>query len=111
MVSQTMMPRSLTYSLSQCCSQTSPFFIQENKQELNYENWDDVFLENNVNIIFNNFLNSYLIIFNACVPTIKPLVSQKSKPLLTTGIRTSCVNKRNLYVNYRKRSYPNFKDY
>jgi hypothetical protein len=62
-------------------------------------------------MIFNNFLNSHLRICNACFPTIKPLVSQKSKPWLTTGIRTSCVNKHNLYVSYRNSNDPNFKDY
>ena len=69
------------------------------------------FLENNVSVIFNNFLNSYLRIFNACFPTIKPHVSQKPKPWLTTGIRTSCANKRKLYVSYRNSNDPTFKDY
>jgi hypothetical protein len=38
---------------------------------LSYENWENVFPENNVNIILNNFLNTYLTIFNASFPTIK----------------------------------------
>jgi hypothetical protein len=33
------------------------------KDLLNYENWEVVFLENNVNISFNNFLNTYLKFF------------------------------------------------
>ena len=32
---------------------------------LSYENWDEVFLEEEVNLIFNNFMNTYLRIFNA----------------------------------------------
>jgi len=78
---------------------------------LSYENWDDFFLDNNVNIIFNNFLNSYLRIFNACFPTIKPHISIKPKPWLSTGIRTSCANKRMLYISYRNSNDPTFKDY
>jgi hypothetical protein len=30
---------------------------------LSYENWEDVFVDKNVNILFNNFLNTYLKIF------------------------------------------------
>jgi hypothetical protein len=38
---------------------------------LSYENWGDVFMDNDVNILFNNFLNTYLKIFYACFPTTK----------------------------------------
>ena len=38
---------------------------------LSFENWEDVFLEENVNIIFNNFLNTYLRIFYANFPITK----------------------------------------
>ena len=75
---------------------------------LSYESWDDVFLENNVNIICNNFQNSYLRIFNACFPTIKPHVSIKPKPWLTTGIRMSCANKRMLYTGCPRRNVKYF---
>jgi hypothetical protein len=50
---------------------------------LSYENWDDVFQENNVNIIFNNFLNTYFRIFYASFPTKKTQKSHKPKPWLT----------------------------
>jgi hypothetical protein len=75
--------------------------IRAFKDLLSYENWEDVFLEENVNIIFNNFLNTYLRIFNTCFPTIITHASQKLKPWLTTGIRTSCENKRKLYESDR----------
>ena len=35
---------------------------------LSYENWNNVFQEDNVNTIFNNFLNIYLKIFYASFP-------------------------------------------
>jgi len=34
--------------------------------QLSMENWEDVFAGNNINIIFNKFLDTYLKIFNAC---------------------------------------------
>ena len=78
---------------------------------LSYENWEEVFLEDNVNIIFNNFLNTYLRIFNASFPVVKSKESTKSNPWLTTGIRISCTTKRNLYATYRNSMDPNFKAY
>jgi hypothetical protein len=76
-----------------------------------YENWEDVFLEANVNTIFNNFLNTFLRIFYACFPVKKSQYSLKHKPWLTNGIRISCVNKRKLYLTYRDSNDPNFKEY
>jgi len=90
---------------------TNRYSICNFKDLLSYENWEDVFLENNVNIIFNNFLNTYLRIFNTCFPVVKTHVSQKLKPWLTTGIRTSCANKRRLYESYRINNSAKFKEY
>jgi hypothetical protein len=76
-----------------------------------YENWEKVFLEDNVNLIFNNFLNTYLRIFNASFPVVKRKESIKPNPWLTTGIRISCTTKRSLYVIYRNSMDPNYKIY
>jgi len=76
------------------------------KDRLSYENWDEVFQEGNVNVLFNNFLNTYLRIFNTCFPTIKTHASPKLKPWLTTGIRTSCKNKCKLYESFRINKNP-----
>ena len=38
---------------------------------LSYENWENVFLEENVHVIFNNFLNTYLKIFYTSFPITK----------------------------------------
>ncbi|XP_023702159.1 uncharacterized protein LOC111861650 [Cryptotermes secundus] len=66
---------------------------------LSYENWEDVFLETNVNVIFNNFLNTFLRIFYSCFPVKKSQYSYKQKPWLTTGIRISCANKSQISRN------------
>jgi hypothetical protein len=47
---------------------------------LSYENWENVFLEENVNIIYNNFVNTYLRILYASFPLVKVKNSQNSKP-------------------------------
>jgi len=46
---------------------------------LSYENWDNVFQEKDVNILFNNFLNTYLRIFNASFPNLKEKEKKKEK--------------------------------
>jgi hypothetical protein len=40
--------------------------ILEFKLLLNYENWEDIFMEDDANIYFNKFLNIYLRIFQSC---------------------------------------------
>ena len=59
---------------------------------LNYEIWEDVFLEKIVNIIFNNFLNTLLRIFYSSFPVNKPRYSYNQKPWLTSGFRNLCAN-------------------
>jgi hypothetical protein len=78
---------------------------------LSFESWEDVFLEENVNIIFNNFLNTYLRIFYASFPLTKIQNSIKSRPLLTKGIRNSCANKRKLYLMHRNSNDPIHKEH
>jgi hypothetical protein len=70
-----------------------------------------VFLEKNVNIIFNNFLNTYLRIFYSSFPINKSQYSYKPKPWLTSGIRNSCANKRKLYLISINSIDPNLKEY
>ena len=76
---------------------------------LSYENWKNVFLEENVNIIFNNFINTCLRLLHASFPFVRLRNLQNSKPWLTKGIKISCLNKRRLYLNYRNSNNPNLK--
>ena len=78
---------------------------------LSFESWDAVFQNDNVNIIFNNFLDSYLRIFYTCFPIKRKARATKPKPWLTTSIKVSCANKRKLYETYRCNKDPNFKLY
>jgi hypothetical protein len=44
------------------------FSISQFAVNLICENWDNVFREEDVNTVFNNFLNTYLRIFNSSFP-------------------------------------------
>jgi hypothetical protein len=57
-----------------------------------------VFTDNDVNTVFNNFLNTYLRIFYSSFPLKKISCRSFTKAWLTTGIKTSCINKRKLFL-------------
>jgi len=88
--------------LDKCISKTqsiikfNKFSISQFALNLSYENWDNIFIKQNVNIIFNNFLNTYLRIFISSFPLQKIYSTQNNKPWITTGIKTSCQHKREL---------------
>ena len=64
---------------------------------LGYENCD-VFIREDVNTVFNNFLNTFFRIFNSSFPLQKIYRTHNNKPWITTGIKTSCQHKRELYL-------------
>jgi hypothetical protein len=82
------------------------------KMQLSYETWDDVFSSNDVDTIFNSFLNTYLRIFHSSFP-IKEIYCSKLKTnnLITPSIRISCLRKRELYLLYRNNNDTKFKAY
>ena len=53
----------LTTSYIRCFDDHS---IHDFLLRMSMENWEDVFVGNNSNIIFNKFLGTYLKIFNTC---------------------------------------------
>ena len=69
---------------------------------LSYELWDQIFTNQDINLIFNNFLNIYLKIYNASFPVIKRKECIKSNTWITAGIKKSCNNKRYLYMRCRE---------
>jgi hypothetical protein len=79
--------------------------------KLNYESWEDIFTDNDVNTIFNNFLNIYLRILYSSFPLKKIFHRSFTKAWLTTGIKTSCINKRKLFLTTRNSNDPNLLNY
>ena len=65
---------------------------------LSYENWDNVFIEEYVNTVFNNFLNTYLRIFSSSFPLQKVYSTHNNKPWITTGIKTSFQHQKEFYL-------------
>ena len=63
--------------------------LNEFQTNLSYEAWENVFSDNDTDTTFNNFLNTFLRIFNASFPKKSTKLRQNSKALLTTGIKTS----------------------
>ena len=80
------------------------------QKSLSYELWDQVFDGNDVNKIFNSFLNTYLRIFYATFP-LKKINNENKTPCITKGIKTSCIQKRKLYFAYRNSTNPHIKRY
>ena len=66
--------------------------------KLGYEDWDEVFIEEDVNTVFNNFLNTYSRIFNSSFLLQKIYSTHNNKPWVTTVITISCQHKRELYL-------------
>jgi len=71
-------------------------------QLLSQENLGEVFIDGDINLIFNNFLNTYLRIYNASFPISKREEYIKSNPWITPGIKISGSTKRHLYVKYKE---------
>jgi len=65
---------------------------------LSYEILDNVFENNNVNSIYNSFLNTYWRMFYSSFPLRQIISKTNSNAWITTGIRTSCKLKRDLYL-------------
>jgi hypothetical protein len=63
--------------------------ILEFKLLLSYENWEDIFMEDDANISFNKFLNIYLRIYQSCFNKKGINSNVVSKPWITKGIKTS----------------------
>jgi len=72
------------------------FSISQFAVNLSYENWDNVFIGEDLDTVFNTFLNTYLRIFNSSFPLQKIYSTHNNKPWITTGIKTSCQHKREL---------------
>ena len=74
------------------------FTISEFQLNLSHESWDNVFNDDDVDTIFNNFLNTYLHIFHHTFPLIRCQPTHNNKPWITPEIIISSQHKRNLYI-------------
>ena len=75
--------------------------IQRFLNLLSYENWEPVFSGQNINTMFNVFLDTFIKIFHTRFPEILRTNSKNYKPWLMQGIKKSCLNKKNSYQNLK----------
>jgi len=73
------------------------------------ESWEDIFKGSDTNVIFNNFLNIYLKIFNACFTKGIHNSAHRYNPWITRGIKILFHNKRLLYMSCKGSNDTNLK--
>jgi hypothetical protein len=78
---------------------------------LSWEQWEDIFENEDVNTMFNNFLNTYLRCFYASFPIIIKKSKFNQNKWITVGIRTSCKRKRQLVLLCRYNNDVNMRTY
>ena len=79
---------------------------------LSHENWSEIFIINDTNSKFNNFLNIYLRGFSHCFPIHKkPVHTHKHIKWITKGIMISCNKKKELYLLNKHTQNQSFKAY
>jgi hypothetical protein len=100
-------------------SNTEPSYIRNiNKNtiaefhlQLSWEQWDNIFGNNNVNGRFNNFLNTHLRCYYSSFSK-KEIKSNATQNLwITKGIKISCKKKKELFLLCRHRNDLNLKIY
>ena len=71
--------------------------------KLSEESWDGVFNSEDINDMFNSFLNDYLRCFNSSFPlqTVRVRKEATNNNWITKGIKISCIKKINLYLACR----------
>ena len=83
--------------------------------KLSHETWTSVFEGDDVNTAFNTFLNIFLRYYYSSFPMIKVNKLLKRNAWITNGIRTSCHQKREMYMELKTNNNPllkkNYKDY
>ena len=91
--------------------QINEFTIREFKLNLSHESWEVICTENNVDVLFNCFLNTYLRIFYHSFPLKKMHHNLNNKAWITPGIKISSQHKRDLNLICRNTKDPKLKSY
>ena len=83
----------MSYLLERNIKYTIPDF----QLKLSHESWETVFDGNDINKIFNSFLNIFLIIYYSSFPLIQIKNKRNQNSEITPGIITCWKHKRELY--------------
>jgi len=79
--------------------------------KLSNESWDSIFHGNDVNIMFNSFLNIYLRIFYSSFPPIRTKSRNNKSNWITLGVKTSCIRNGEVFLFCRNSNNPDLKQY
>ena len=85
------------FSRSKFIRKMDKFTILDFTFKLSNESWEGVFNNNDVNLMFNYFLNTYLNIFHSSFPLVRINVKNSNNNCITPGIKISCKRKRELF--------------
>jgi len=85
--------------------------INEFIYALSNESWDNVFNKNDVNFVFNSFLNTFKKNFHSSFPLIRTKSRNYKFNWITVGIKTSCKRKRELFILLRNSNNLALKQY
>jgi len=91
-------PVQMRSNKSKFISKMDKYTIFDFTYDLSNEAWDSVFNNNNVNLMFNSFLNTYLRIFYSCFPLTRTKSRKYNNNWTTLGIKTSCKRKREVFL-------------
>ena len=83
------------------------YTIADFQCNLSYETWEQVFDGNDVNVIFNSFLNTLLRIYYSSFPLIRVKNKMNQNSWVTPGIITCCKCKRELYKELKNNNNNN----
>jgi len=78
--------------------------MAEFKNSLSFETWGQVSEGDDVNTIFNSFLNTYIRIFYSSFPLTKINKIMYNNSWITIGIKTFCKQRREVYIAGRNRN-------
>jgi ribosomal protein L33 len=78
---------------------------------LTNETWEGIYELNDVNEIFNLFIQTYLLIYDSSFPIKNVTMKHKNNGWITTGIQISCRCKKSLYIVTRNNNNHLFKLY
>lgn len=93
-------------SFSLPLSNTEPSYIRninkntiaEFQLQLSWEQWDNIFGNNNINDMFNNFLNTYLRCYYSSVLKKEIKSNATQNQWITERIKVSCKKRRNFFI-------------
>jgi hypothetical protein len=85
------------------------YTIEDFIDKLSKEVWESTFNNENIDIMFNSFFNTYIRLFSPSFPPVRINSRKKQKIWITQGIRKSCIHKRELFLLTKNSNIPALK--